>query len=81
MIIKRDILCWNKSHYFIQSWQAPSPGTSRRHDWHHSAKCSYFGKYDDTREGGYGGTYGDVVNIPHPLAIIDDNIMDRYNEM
>lgn len=37
-------------------------------------------KYDDTREGGYGGTYGDVVNIPHPLAIIDDNIMDRYNE-
>lgn len=37
-------------------------------------------KYDDTREGGYGGTYGDVVNIPHPLAIIDDNTMDRYNE-
>lgn len=37
-------------------------------------------KYDDTREGGYGGTYGDVVNIPHPLAIIDDNVMDRYNE-
>lgn len=37
-------------------------------------------KYDDTREGGYGGTYGDVVNIPHPLAIIDDNIIDRYNE-
>lgn len=37
-------------------------------------------KYDDTCEGGYGGTYGDVVNIPHPLAIIDDNIMDRYNE-
>lgn len=37
-------------------------------------------KYDDTREGGYGGTYGNVVNIPHPLAIIDDNIMDRYNE-
>lgn len=37
-------------------------------------------KYDDTHEGGYGGTYGDVVNIPHPLAIIDDNIMDRYNE-
>lgn len=37
-------------------------------------------KYDDTREGGYGGTYDDVVNIPHPLAIIDDNIMDRYNE-
>lgn len=37
-------------------------------------------KYDDTREGGYGGTYGDAVNIPHPLAIIDDNIMDRYNE-
>lgn len=37
-------------------------------------------KYDDTREGGYGGTYGDVVNIPHPLAIIDDNIMDHYNE-
>lgn len=37
-------------------------------------------KYDDTREGGYGGTYGDVVNIPHPLAMVDDNIMNRYNE-
>lgn len=37
-------------------------------------------KYDDTREGGYGGTYGDVVNIPNPLAMVDDNIMNRYNE-
>lgn len=37
-------------------------------------------KYDDTREGGYGGTYGDVVNVPHPLAMVDDNIMNRYNE-
>lgn len=37
-------------------------------------------KYDDTREGGYGGTYGDVVNIPHPMAMVDDNIMNRYNE-
>ncbi len=37
-------------------------------------------KYDDTRVGGYGGTYGVVVNIPNPLAIIDENIMDSYNE-
>lgn len=37
-------------------------------------------KYDDTHEGGYGGTYGDVVNIPNPLAMIDNNIMNRYNE-
>lgn len=37
-------------------------------------------KYDANRVGGYGGTYGDVTNLPHPLAIIDSNIMNRYNE-
>lgn len=37
-------------------------------------------KYDDAREGGYGGTYGDVTNLPHPMAMVDDNIMNRYNE-
>lgn len=37
-------------------------------------------KYDDICEGGYGGIYGDVVNIFYLLVIIDDNIMDCYNE-
>lgn len=37
-------------------------------------------KYDDSRVGGYGGTYGDITNLPHPLAISDPNIMNRYNE-
>lgn len=36
--------------------------------------------YDENRVGGYGGTYGDVTNLPHPLAIIDSNLMDRYSE-
>nr|WP_129729782.1 TonB-dependent receptor [Parabacteroides goldsteinii] len=37
-------------------------------------------KYDDTRTGGYGGMYGDVVNLPNPLGMIDDNLMNRYSE-
>ncbi|MEG0993865.1 MAG: TonB-dependent receptor [Bacteroidales bacterium] len=37
-------------------------------------------KYDENRRGGYGGTYGDVTNLPHPLAMVDDEIMNRYNE-
>lgn len=36
--------------------------------------------YDPDRIGGYGGTYGDVTNLPHPLGIIDNNLMNRYNE-
>lgn len=34
-------------------------------------------KYDENRVGGYGGSYGDVVNLPHPLAMVDKNIMER----
>lgn len=37
-------------------------------------------KYDDIREGGYGGTYGDVTNLPNPLGVVDDNLMNRYSE-
>lgn len=37
-------------------------------------------QYDANRVGGYGGTYGDVTNLPHPLAMIDDNIMNRYSD-
>lgn len=37
-------------------------------------------KYDDTRKGGYGGLYGDVANLPNPLGMIDDNLMNRYSE-
>ena len=37
-------------------------------------------KYDDSHVGGYGGTYGDIANLPNPLAMVDSNIMDRYNE-
>lgn len=37
-------------------------------------------KYDETRKGGYGGLYGDVTNLPNPLGIIDDNLMNRYSE-
>ena len=37
-------------------------------------------KYDDSRVGGYGGTYGDIANLPNPLAMVDPNIMNRYNE-
>lgn len=37
-------------------------------------------KYDESRKGGYGGQYGDVANLPNPLGIIDDNLMNRYSE-
>lgn len=37
-------------------------------------------KYDETRTGGYGGLYGDVANLPNPLGMIDDNLMNRYSE-
>ena len=37
-------------------------------------------KYDSNRVGGYGGLYGDVTNLSNPLAIVDPNIMDRYDE-
>lgn len=37
-------------------------------------------KYDDTHVGGYGGMYGDVVNLPNPLGMVDDNVMNRYSE-
>lgn len=38
-------------------------------------------KYDDTHIGGYGGSYGDVVNLNHPLGVMDKNLTDRYNEI
>lgn len=37
-------------------------------------------KYDESRKGGYGGQYGDVANLPNPLGMIDDNLMNRYSE-
>lgn len=37
-------------------------------------------KYDDTRVGGYGGTYGDVTNMENPLGIMDNNITNRSDE-
>ena len=37
-------------------------------------------QYDTNNLGGYGGMYGDVVNIPNPLGMVDSNLMDRYNE-
>lgn len=37
-------------------------------------------RYDETKVGGYGGMYGDVVNIPNPLGMVDDNLMNRYSE-
>lgn len=37
-------------------------------------------QYDENRTGGYGGLYGDVVNLYHPLGMIDDNLMSRTRE-
>lgn len=37
-------------------------------------------QYDENRAGGYGGTYGDVLNLYNPLGMIDDNLMSRYRE-
>lgn len=31
-------------------------------------------QYDESRPGGYGQLYGDVVNLYHPLTMVDDNI-------
>lgn len=36
--------------------------------------------YDSSRTGGYGALYGDVVNLTHPLGMVDDNLMKRYSE-
>ena len=37
-------------------------------------------KFDSNRVGGYGPLYGDVVNLFHPLTMVDDNLMSRLNE-
>ena len=37
-------------------------------------------QYDENRTGGYGGLYGDVVNLTHPLGMVDDNLMKRYSD-
>ena len=37
-------------------------------------------KYDESRVGGYGGSYGDVVNLNHPLGVMDSDLHERYNE-
>lgn len=34
-------------------------------------------KYDENNVGGYGASYGDVINLEHPLVLIDDNLMKR----
>lgn len=37
-------------------------------------------KYDSSNVGGYGGLYGDVVNLYHPLGMCDDNLMRRRSD-
>ncbi len=37
-------------------------------------------RYDDSRVGGYGGLYGDVVNLFNPLGMVDGNTMERLDE-
>lgn len=37
-------------------------------------------KYDENNLGGYGGSYGDVVNLNHPLGVMDKKLAERYNE-
>ncbi|WP_455590708.1 TonB-dependent receptor [Bacteroides sp.] len=37
-------------------------------------------QYDDSRVGGYGGTYGNVTDLPNPLGMVDKNLMNRYSE-
>jgi len=37
-------------------------------------------KYNENNVGGYGGSYGDVVNLNHPLGVMDKNLAERYNE-
>jgi TonB-linked SusC/RagA family outer membrane protein len=37
-------------------------------------------KYDDTRQGGYGASYGDVFNLYHPLGMADGSLMRRRSD-
>lgn len=37
-------------------------------------------QYDSDNAGGYGGTYGDVFNLYHPLGMADDNLMKRQED-
>lgn len=37
-------------------------------------------RYDADNTGGYGGLYGDVVNLYHPLGMCDDNLMRRRRD-
>lgn len=37
-------------------------------------------QYDANQLGGYGALYGDVVNLTHPLGMVDENLMKRYSE-
>ncbi|MGE4587110.1 MAG: TonB-dependent receptor, partial [Mangrovibacterium sp.] len=37
-------------------------------------------KYDENNAGGYGASYGDVVNLFHPLGMVDDNLMSRHSD-
>ncbi|MDR2920006.1 MAG: TonB-dependent receptor [Tannerella sp.] len=38
-------------------------------------------KYDENNVGGYGGSYGDMVNLFNPLGIIDKDLADRNKEV
>lgn len=37
-------------------------------------------RYDSSHAGGYGGLYGDVVNLRNPLGLCDDNLMRRRSD-
>lgn len=37
-------------------------------------------KYDPSKAGGYGGTYGDALNLENPLGLIDKKINDRNRD-
>ncbi|WFE86755.1 TonB-dependent receptor [Parabacteroides chongii] len=37
-------------------------------------------KYDSSNEGGYGSLYGDVVNLQHPMGMVDDALENRYSD-
>ena len=37
-------------------------------------------RYDSSRVGGYGGLYGDVVNLRNPLGTCDDNVLGRKSD-
>lgn len=34
-------------------------------------------KYDENRKGGYGGTYGEITDLPNPLGACDNGLMQR----